>query len=86
MSTGNKLFNRVFLFRTMLVMGLVLLLSGAINFLYPQQVDFYTLKVIKSYRNIEKEERKEIEEMIKLIFQSIVKTLKNKNQMEENIS
>lgn len=49
MSTGNKLFNRVFLFRTMLVMGLVLLLSGAINFLYPQQVDFYTLKVIKSY-------------------------------------
>lgn len=42
-------------------------------------------KVIKSYRNIEKEDRKEIEEMIKLIFQSIVSSLKNKNQIEENI-
>ena len=36
-------------------------------------------KVIKSYRNIEKEERKEIEEIIKLFFQSIVNSLKSKN-------
>ena len=43
-------------------------------------------KVIKSYRNIEKEERKEIEEMIKLLFQSIVTSLKNKNGIEENIT
>lgn len=42
-------------------------------------------RVIKLYRNIEKEDRKEIEEMIKLIFQSIVSSLKNKNQIEENI-
>lgn len=36
------------------------------------------VKVIKSYRNIGKEERKEIEKMIKLLFQSIVSTWKNK--------
>lgn len=44
------------------------------------------VKAIKKYRDIEKEDRKEIEEMIKLLFQSIVSTIKTKNTVEENIS
>jgi len=36
--------------------------------------------VIKSYKNIDKEERKEIEAMIKLMFESAVKTVKDKRK------
>lgn len=36
--------------------------------------------VIKSYRNIDKEERKEIEEMIKLLFESTMKSIKNNKE------
>ena len=36
------------------------------------------VKIINSYRNIEKEDKKEIEKMVKLLFQSIVSTWKNK--------
>lgn len=35
---------------------------------------------IKSYKNIEKEDRKEIEEMFKLFFESAIKTLKDKRK------
>ena len=35
---------------------------------------------IKSYKNIEKEDRKEIEHMIKLVFESIIKTIREKNK------
>ena len=34
--------------------------------------------VIKSYKNIDKEERKEIESMIKLMFESAINTIKQK--------
>lgn len=41
-------------------------------------------KAIKSYRNIDKEERKEIEEMIKLFFESTIKGIKeNTNDIEK---
>lgn len=43
------------------------------------------VKAVKSYRNIEKEDRKEIEEMIKLLFQSIFNTLKQKSTEEVEI-
>ena len=36
--------------------------------------------VIKSYKNIDKEERKEIESMIKLMFESAIKTIKDKRK------
>ena len=36
--------------------------------------------VIKTYKNIEKEDRKEIEKMIKLMFESAVKTIKDKRK------
>ena len=36
--------------------------------------------VIKSYKNIEKEERKEIEAMIKLLFESAINTIKQKRK------
>lgn len=49
MSTENKILGRSFILRCMIVMAVVLLLSGAINFLYSQQVDYYTFKVLKSY-------------------------------------
>ena len=35
---------------------------------------------IKSYKNIEKEDRKEIEYMIKLVFESIIKTIREKRK------
>ena len=35
---------------------------------------------INSYKNIEKEDRKEIEHMIKLVFESIIKTIRDKNK------
>ena len=35
---------------------------------------------IKSYKNIEKEDRKEIEEMFKLFFESAIKTIKDKRK------
>ena len=35
---------------------------------------------IKSYKNIEKEDRKEIEDMFKLFFESAIKTLKDKRK------
>lgn len=38
--------------------------------------------VIKSYKNIDKEERKEIESMIKLMFESTINTLKSKRKEE----
>lgn len=37
-------------------------------------------KVIKSYRNIDKEDKKEIEEMIKLLFQSTIKSIKENKE------
>lgn len=55
--------------------------------------DFYdfgvdTLKkikvAIKSYKNIEKEDRKEIEYMIKLVFESIIKTIREKAKVKIN--
>jgi len=38
--------------------------------------------VIKSYKNIDKEDRKEIERMIKLLFESTVKNIKDKKKEE----
>lgn len=38
--------------------------------------------VIKSYKNIDKEERKEIETMIKLMFESAISTIKDKRKKE----
>ena len=38
--------------------------------------------VIKSYKNIDKEERKEIESMIKLMFESAITTIKDKKKKE----
>jgi len=38
--------------------------------------------VIKSYKNIEKEERKQIESMIKLMFESAINTIKEKRKEE----
>ena len=35
---------------------------------------------IKSYKNIEKEDRKEIEDMFKLFFESAIKTIKDKRK------
>lgn len=37
-------------------------------------------KIIKSYKNIEKEDRKEIEEMIKLLLDSIIKSIKENKE------
>lgn len=41
--------DRKFFTRLFIVMAGVLLLSGVINYIYPQQIDFYTIKVIESY-------------------------------------
>lgn len=40
--------------------------------------------VIKSYKNIEKEEKKEIEEMFKLLFESIISTIKGETKAKLN--
>lgn len=49
MNKGKTFFDKIFLVRVFIVMGAVLLLSGAINCLYPQQPDIYTLKVLQSF-------------------------------------
>ncbi len=49
MSKGKSFFDKIFFVRVFIVMGAVLLFSGAINYLYPQQPDIYTLKVVQSF-------------------------------------
>ncbi|MBR5856004.1 MAG: glutaminyl-peptide cyclotransferase [Bacteroidales bacterium] len=49
MKNRSSLFDRAFLIRVTVVVGAVFLLSGVINYIYPQQPDIYTLKVLQSF-------------------------------------
>lgn len=43
-------------------------------------------RILKSYKNIDKEDKKEIEEIIKIFFKSIINNLRKQENKEKNIS